>query len=469
MHDIICPHCSKAFKVDETGYADILKQVRDNEFEEQIHARLELAEQDKRNAVELAKSQLAIQLQSEQAAKDLEIQDLRGKLESGEASKKLAVNEAKTAIERERDALVNQLEQLKQDKLSAVQLVEAKLLADLQAEKAKKDSEIQDLKARLEKTEVSQQLAITQAVMVVEKERDELKNGLSQVSLEKQLSENALKDKYETQIRDRDDAIERLKDMKARLSTKMVGETLEQHCEIEFNRVRSMAFPRAYFEKDNDARTGSKGDYIFRDSDEAGIEIVSIMFEMKNESDKTTTKSKNEDFLKELDKDRNEKKCEYAVLVSLLEPESELYNTGIVDVFHRYPKMYVVRPQFFLPLITLLRNAAMNSLQYKSELALIKEQNIDITNFESELDSFKNSFGRNYELASKKFQTAIEEIDKSIDHLQKTRDALMGTDRNLRLANDKAQEVSIKKLTRSNPTMAAKFTELDVRKQNLEN
>ena len=469
MHDIICPHCSKAFKVDETGYADILKQVRDNEFEEQIHARLELAEQDKRNAVELAKSQLAIQLQSEQAAKDLEIQDLRGKLESGEASKKLAVNEAKTAIERERDALVNQLEQLKQDKLSAVQLVEAKFLADLQAEKAKKDSEIQDLKARLEKTEVSQQLAITQAVMVVEKERDELKNGLSQVSLEKQLSENALKDKYETQIRDRDDAIERLKDMKARLSTKMVGETLEQHCEIEFNRVRSMAFPRAYFEKDNDARTGSKGDYIFRDSDEAGIEIVSIMFEMKNESDKTTTKSKNEDFLKELDKDRNEKKCEYAVLVSLLEPESELYNTGIVDVFHRYPKMYVVRPQFFLPLITLLRNAAMNSLQYKSELALIKEQNIDITNFESELDSFKNSFGRNYELASKKFQTAIEEIDKSIDHLQKTRDALMGTDRNLRIANDKAQEVSIKKLTRGNPTMAAKFTELDANKQNYEN
>ncbi len=469
MHDIICPHCSKAFKVDETGYADILKQVRDNEFEEQIHARLELAEQDKRNAVELAKSQLAIQLQSEQAAKDLEIQDLRGKLESGEASKKLAVNEAKTAIERERDALVNQLEQLKQDKLSAVQLVEAKLLADLQAEKAKKDSEIQDLKARLEKTEVSQQLAITQAVMVVEKERDELKNGLSQVSLEKQLSENALKDKYETQIRDRDDAIERLKDMKARLSTKMVGETLEQHCEIEFNRVRSMAFPRAYFEKDNDARTGSKGDYIFRDSDEAGIEIVSIMFEMKNESDKTTTKSKSEDFLKELDKDRNEKKCEYAVLVSLLEPESELYNTGIVDVFHRYPKMYVVRPQFFLPLITLLRNAAMNSLQYKSELALIKEQNIDITNFESELDSFKNSFGRNYELASKKFQTAIEEIDKSIDHLQKTRDALMGTDRNLRIANDKAQEVSIKKLTRGNPTMAAKFTELDANKQNHEN
>ncbi len=461
MHDIICPHCSKAFKVDETGYADILKQVRDSEFEDQIHARLELAEQDKRNAVELAKSQLAIQLLAEQAAKDLEIQDLKGKLESGEASKNLAVNEARTAIERERDALVNQLEQLKQDKLSAVQLIEAKLLADLKEEKAKKDSEIQDLKAKLEKTEVSQKLAITQAVMVVEKERDDLKNGLSQVSLEKQLSENALKDKYETQIRDRDDAIERLKDMKARLSTKMVGETLEQHCEIEFNRARSMAFPRAYFEKDNDARTGSKGDYIFRDSDEAGHEIVSIMFEMKNESDKTTTKSKNEDFLKELDKDRNEKKCEYAVLVSMLEPESELYNTGIVDVFHRYPKMYVVRPQFFLPLITLLRNAAMNALKYKNELALIKEQNIDITNFENELETFKTAFGRNYELASKKFQTAIEEIDKSIDHLQKTREALIGTDRNLRLANDKAQEVSIKKLTRGNPTMAAKFIDLD--------
>jgi hypothetical protein len=357
------------------------------------------------------------------------------------------------------------LEQLKQDKLSAVQLIEAKLLADLQEEKAKKDSEIQDLKAKLEKTEIAQKLAITQAVMVVEKERDDLKNGLSQVSLEKQLSENALKDKFETQIKDREDTIERLKDMKARLSTKMVGETLEQHCEIEFNRARSMAFPRAYFEKDNDARSGSKGDYIFRDTDEAGLEIVSIMFEMKNEIDKTkttaTSKSKNEDFLKELDKDRNEKKCEYAVLVSLLEPESELYNSGIVDVFHRYPKMYVIRPQFFLPLITLLRNAAMNALKYKSELALIKEQNIDITNFENELETFKTAFGRNYELASKKFQTAIEEIDKSIDHLQKTREALIGTDRNLRLANDKAQEVSIKKLTRGNPTMAAKFIDLD--------
>lgn len=270
----------------------------------------------------------------------------------------------------------------------------------------------------------------------------------------------SLKDKYETQIKDRDDAIERLKDMKVRLSTKMVGETLERHCEIEFNRIRAMAFPKAYFEKDNDARNGSKGDYIFRDSDESGNEIVSIMFEMKNESDETTTKKRNEDFLKELDKDRNEKSCEYAVLVSLLEPDSELYNSGIVDVSHRFLKMYVVRPQFFLPIITLLRNAAMNSLKYKSELALVKAQNIDITNFETNLEIFKSGFARNYDLASNSFKKAIEEIDKSIDHLQKTKDALLGTDRNLRLANDKAQDVTIKKLTRGNPTMAAKFAEI---------
>lgn len=287
-----------------------------------------------------------------------------------------------------------------------------------------------------------------------------MKNSLAREELEKHHSVQSLKDKYETQIKDRDDAIERLKDMKVRLSTKMVGETLERHCEIEFNRIRAMAFPKAYFEKDNDARNGSKGDYIFRDSDESGNEIVSIMFEMKNESDETTTKKRNEDFLKELDKDRNEKSCEYAVLVSLLEPDSELYNSGIVDVSHRFLKMYVVRPQFFLPIITLLRNAAMNSLKYKSELALVKAQNIDITNFETNLEIFKSGFARNYDLASNSFKKAIEEIDKSIDHLQKTKDALLGTDRNLRLANDKAQDVTIKKLTRGNPTMAAKFAEI---------
>jgi hypothetical protein len=282
----------------------------------------------------------------------------------------------------------------------------------------------------------------------------------TRAQLEKALAEKSLKDKYETQLKDRDDAIERLRDMKARLSTKMVGETLEQHCETEFNRIRATAFPRAYFEKDNDARSGSKGDFIFRDADEAGTEIVSIMFELKNESDLTATKSKNEDFLKELDKDRNEKGCEYAVMVSLLEPDNEFYNTGIVDMFHRFPKMYIVRPQFFIPIITLLRNAAMNSMKYKTELALVKAQSVDITNFENELETFKSAFARNFDLASQRFQKAIDEIDKSIDHLQKTKEALLGTDRNLRLANDKAQDVTIKKLTKGNPTMAAKFAEL---------
>ena len=391
MHEIICPHCSKAFKIDEAGYADIVKQVRDGEFEQQLHDRLELAEQEKRNAVALAEAKLANASQQAVAAKEAEIQSLKSKLEAGS---------------------------------------------------------------------MAQQLAIVQALSSVEKERDELRSGLARAQLEKELAEKSLKDKYETQLKDRDDAIERLRDMKARLSTKMVGETLEQHCETEFNRIRATAFPRAYFEKDNDARTGSKGDFIFRDADEAGTEIVSIMFEMKNESDRTATKSKNEDFLKELDKDRNEKGCEYAVMVSLLEPDNEFYNTGIVDMFHRYPKMYIVRPQFFIPIITLLRNAAMNSLKYKTELALVRAQNVDITNFETELETFKSAFAKNYDLASQRFQKAIDEIDKSIDHLQKTKEALLGTDRNLRLANDKAQDVTIKKLTKKNPTMAAKFAEL---------
>ena len=460
MHEIICPHCGKAFKIDETGYADILKQVRDSDFEKQLHERLELAEQDKRNAVELAETKVASELQKATAAKDGEIQELKAKLEAGDLARKLAVSEALSAVEKERNALANELEQTKHDKRSASELAEARHVSELERGAATKEVEIQGLKAKLDAIEVAQRLAITEAVSGVEKERDQLKSGLERAELEKQLAEKSLRDKYETQIKDRDDAIERLRDMKARLSTKMVGETLEQHCEIEFNRIRSMAFPKAYFEKDNDARTGSKGDYIFRDSDEAGTEIVSIMFEMKNESDRTATKNKNEDFLKELDKDRTEKGCEYAVLVSLLEPENELYNTGIIDVFHRYPKMYIVRPQFFLPIITLLRNAAMNSLKYKSELALFKTQNIDITNFETELDTFKSAFAKNYDLASRRFQTAIEEIDKSIDHLQKTKEALLGTDRNLRLANDKAQDVTIKKLTRANPTMAAKFAEL---------
>ncbi len=460
MNDIICPHCGKAFKIDEAGYADILKQVRDSDFEHQLHERLELAERDKQAAVQLARAQLTAELQKEAAAREAEIQSLQAKLQAEEVARQLAVTQALTGVEKQRDALVSELEMARQETEAAKQLAEARLVHELQKASADKDAKVQALSAKLESAQLSKKLAITEALTAVEKQRDELEGNLRQSRLEKQLAEQSLKERYEIQIKDRNDAIERLRDMKARLSTKMVGETLEQHCETEFNRIRATAFPRAYFEKDNDARTGSKGDFIFRDQDEQGTEIVSIMFEMKNESDTTATKKRNEDFLKELDRDRTEKGCEYAVLVSLLEPESELYNTGIVDVFHRYPKMYVVRPQFFIPIITLLRNAAMNSLKYKTELALVKAQNIDITNFENQLDSFKDAFAKNYDLASRRFQTAIDEIDKSIDHLQKTKDALLGADRNLRLANDKAQDVTIKKLTKGNPTMAAKFAEL---------
>lgn len=420
MQDIKCPHCGKAFKVDEAGYADILKQVRDVDFDKQLHQRLELAEKEKVNAIALAEAKLAKEMQGASADKDAEIVALKAKLDAGEVSSKLAVTEAL----------------------------------------AKKESEVQSLKAKLDSLEIAQKLAITEAVNAIEKERDQFKNNLAQSELEKRLAETSLKDRYEIQLKDRDAEIERLRDMKAKLSTKMVGETLEIHCETEFNRIRATAFPRAYFEKDNDARTGSKGDYIFRDVDEVETEIVSIMFEMKNENDHTASKKKNEDFFKELDKDRNEKKCEYAVLVSLLEPDSDLYNSGIVDVSYRYPKMYVVRPQFFIPIITLLRNAAMNSLKYKNELALVKAQNIDITKFEDELESFKTAFGKNFDLASRRFNTAIEEIDKSIKHLQNTKDALLSTDKNLRIANEKAQDVTIKKLTRNNPTMVGKFSEL---------
>lgn len=402
MNEISCPHCNKAFKVDETGYANILKQVRDSEFDKQLQERLELASKEKQNAIELTKEKIINQMRDD-------------------ASKK--IKEASESL-------------------------------------AERDKMIAQLKAQIDSNEVKEKLAINEAVNNIEKERDELKNNLKEVQLKSELAENSLKDKYETQIKDRDDAIERLKDMKARLSTKMIGETLEIHCETEFNRIRSTAFPNAYFEKDNDARSGSKGDYIFKDEDIEGTEIVSIMFEMKNESDTTATKKKNEDFFKELNKDREEKKCEYAVLVSLLESDSELYNSGIVDVSYQYPKMYVIRPQFFIPIITLLRNASMKSLEFKNELARVREQNIDITNFEDDLEQFKEAFGKNYNLASKKFESAIASIDKSIDQLQKTKDALLGTERNLRLANDKAHGVTIKKLTRKNPTMAAKFEQL---------
>ena len=427
MNEIICPHCDKAFKVDETGYADILKQVRNREFEKEIHERLERAETDKDSALRIAEQESANAIQKSIGEKDIEIERYK-------------------SIIREKESAVNSTVE------QAVRPIEKSLV--------EKNIEIERLKFLIREKDNSVNSTVEQALRPIEKDRDNLKNKLESSNLEKKVLENSLKDKYETQIRDRDDAIERLKDMKAKLSTKMVGETLEQHCEIEFNRLRSSAFQTAYFEKDNDSRMGSKGDYIFKDHDENSTEIISIMFEMKNESDFTATKSKNEDFLKELDKDRNEKGCEYAVLVSLLESESELYNTGIVDVFHRYPKMYVIRPQFFIPIITLLRNAAMHSLKYKTQLAQVKEQNIDITNFETELDKFKATFGKNYDLASRKFQVAVDQIDKSIISLQKTKDALLSADKNLRIANDKSKDVTIKRLTRNNPTMAEKFSEL---------
>jgi hypothetical protein len=420
MNEIICPHCKKAFKVDEAGFADILKQVRDQEFDNELQERIHMLEREKHDAVKLAEAKTKNELQAEAAKKDAEIAELK-------AAKDLAV---------------------------------ARL-------SSQKDAELAELKSKLHAIETEKKLAVTQAVNKVEKERDELASELRTKDTEKQLLETTLKEKYMAAIKTKDDIIKLKdeeialrKDMKARLSTKMVGETLEQHCETEFNKLRATAFQNAYFEKDNDARSGSKGDYIYRETDELGNEIISIMFEMKNEGDETATKHKNEDFLRELDKDRTEKKCEYAVLVTLLEAESELYNSGIVDASHKYPKMYVIRPQFFIPIITLLRNAAMNSMRYKSELALVKAQNIDITNFEDNMNKFKEGFARNYDLASRKFKLAIDEIDKTIDHLQKTKDALLSSENNLRIANNKAEDLTIKRLTRGNPTMAAKFDEL---------
>ena len=459
MHEIICPHCRKAFKIDEAGYADILKQVRDSDFERQLHERLELAEQEKRNAVELAEAKVANELQKAASAKDAEIQELKARLDAGEVARQLAVAEALNAVEKERDTLANELEQAKRDKQAVSKLAEVTLISEVQKAAAAKESEIQELKAKLDAIVIEKKLAITEAVNAVERERDEMKSGLQRAELEKHLAEKSLKEKYETQIKDRDDAIERLRDMKARLSTKMVGETLEQHCEIEFNKIRAGAFPNADFGKDNDASSGTKGDFIFRESDESGTEFVSIMFEMKNELDEGSNKKKNEDFFKKLDEDRNKKNCEYAVLVSLLEPENELYNTGIVDVSHEYPRMYVVRPQFFIPIITLIRNEAHKTLKLKSELALVKAQNVDITNFEEELENFKSGFQRNFGIASDQFDKAIEQIDKSIANLGKTKDWLLKSANQLRLANDKAQDVTIKKLTRGNPTMTARFKE----------
>jgi hypothetical protein len=439
VHEIICPHCSKAFTIDEAGYADILKQVRDREFDSELHAQLELAEKEKKTAIELAESRVASGLEKEAAKKEAEIERLKADLRSTEVAQRLAVKEAVSVVEKERDDAKNELEK----------------------DAAKKDAAINLLQAELKSTELAKQLAVNEALGVMKEERDDLARNLKAVETEQKLLESTLKEQHRTEVKLLNETLASYKDFKARLSTKMVGETLEQHCEIEFNKIRSAAFPNAYFEKDNDAKSGSKGDYIFREDSVSDVEIISAMFEMKNESDTTATIKKNEDFLRELDKDRTEKGCEYAVLVSLLEPDSELYNGGIVDVSHRYPKMYVVRPQFFIPIITLLRNAALSTVQVKSELARVQEQNVDVTNFEGKLRTFKEGFARNYNLASDQFQESIKRIDEAIKDLEKTKENLLKSANNLRLANEKADGLTIKSLTRGNPTMAAKFAELE--------
>ena len=406
MNDIICPNCNKAFKIDESGYVELLKQVRTQQFNEEIENRLKLAEQEKANAIQLTAAQVENKMKDQLAEKERQL----------------------IASQAEMQRVSNELNQ------------------------------------KIEQAKLEQQLSVSEAVKAMEKERDGLQNTLNQKQLETQLLEKSLQEQFQATLKTKDEIIKlkdeeiaMRKDMKLKLSTKMIGETLEQHCENEFNKLRATAFPNAYFEKDNNSSSGSKGDFIYRETDEQGNEIISIMFEMKNEGDETATKKRNEDFFKELDKDRIEKKCEFAVLVTMLEAESELYNTGIVDVSYKFPKMYVVRPQFFIPIITLLRNAALNSMKYKAELALMRNQNIDITNFEDKINAFKEGFARNYDLASRKFQTAIEEIDKTILHLQKTKEALLSSENNLRLANNKAEDLSIKRLVHGNPTMKAKF------------
>ena len=427
MQEIKCPKCGEVFQVDESGYAAIVKQVRDKEFSKEIQTREKQFESDKENAVELAKLEAEKEYTEKLNKKEAEIAKLKSEIETEQLAKKSAVNETAAEKDKEIAELKNKLDSFNKDK----ELEINKLITKMNTELSQKDNCITKLTGEKELTEK-----------------------------EFKLKEQSIKDKYETEIRFKEEEIERLKDYKLKLSTKMVGESLEQHCETEFNRLRATGFQKAYFEKDNDAKSGSKGDYIYRDYDFDGGEFISIMFEMKNETDTTSTKKKNTDFLKELDKDRKEKNCEYAVLVSLLEPENELYNTGIVDMSHHFEKMYVVRPQFFIPIITLLRNAALNSLQYKKELAMIQAQNIDITNFEAEMNDFKDKFARNVRISSEKFQKAIAEIDKTIKHLEKTKEALLSSDKHLQLANDKAEDLSIRKLTKNSPMIREKFDEL---------
>lgn len=465
MQEIKCPKCGEVFVVDESGYANIVKQVRDKEFAKELQKREEELKEAQQKDLDLVRLEQKNQLDKALSAKDSElseknkkIQELEACIKNNEISRNLAVSEAVNAKEKE----ISQ----KNDEINA-------LKADYIAKNMEQDKEIAKLQAQLANGENEKKMAVSEARQLKDKELAEknteiirLKDQLSNKDTEKQLGEESLKREYEAklkhkdeQLKEKDEQIDYYKDFKARQSTKMVGESLEQHCLTQFNSLRMTAFPTAYFEKDNDAQSGSKGDFIFRESVE-GTEFISIMFEMKNEMDETATKHKNEDFFKELDKDRREKKCEYAVLVSLLEMDNELYNNGIVDVSYRYEKMYVIRPQFFIPMITLLRNAALNSLKYRQELEAAKNQQLDIANFEENMNAFKQGFGRNYEIASKKFKTAIDEIDKTITHLQKTKDALLSSENQLRLANNKAEDLSIKKLTKNAPSVRKMFEEI---------
>ena len=428
MNEIKCPNCGTIFKIDETEYDSIVKQIRDKEFEKEISLREQEHTKDKESAIKLAEAHLREELTKQLTERDLEITNLK--------------NELKTKEEQTQ----SKLEQEYKDELN------------------KRELEISELKNKIKLQESKSELEIQKAITEKDKKISDLNSELVVRSKEFELKQNSIKDSYESKLKDKDEQIAYYKDFKAKQSTKMIGESLEQHCSIEFNRLRPL-FKNAYFDKDNDAKTGSKGDFIFRDYDDDGNEIVSIMFEMKNEADTTATKHKNEDFFKELDKDRKEKKCEYAVLVSLLESDNDYYNDGIVDVSHLYEKMYVIRPQFFIPLITLIRNLANKSLEYRKELELIKNQNIDITHFEENINAFKEGFGRNYRLASERFAKAIEEIDKTIDHLQKTKEHLLKTDDNLRLANNKAEDLSIKKLAHNNPTVTKLFEDLKTKQE----
>ena len=510
MNEIICPNCKTAFKIDEARFADILKQIRDREFDEELTKRLVFAKKEKESAVELAKANIKNALQKGLAQKDkqlselkaqsdaelaeklakkeIEISEMESQIRNAETKKRLEVSEAIEKIEKERDKLIHDLKNKESEKDSAIQLAVANIQKSLQEELTQKDKqltelksqsdaelakklsekelEISEMKSQIQNAETEKRLELSETTKKIEKERDELMHALEVKETEKALLEKSITERFTNQlvvkdetIRIRDADIERLRDFKQKLSTKMVGETLEQHCEYEFNKLRATGFQNAYFEKDNDATGGTKGDYIYRETDEEGNEIISIMFEMKNENDETATKKKNEDFFTKLDKDRRNKGCEYAILVSLLEADNEFYNMGIVDVSHKYEKMYVVRPQFFIPIITLLRNAAMNSMVYKAELNMMRNQNADITKFEEKITKFKEGFSKNYLSASNHFEKAIVEIDKSIARMTKVKEELTISQNQLRLANQKAEGLTIKKLTYGNPTMKKKFSE----------